>query len=131
MEENIYYGFSGVSASKENWISGFVGYAGITLNCVANMDSARVEFYIGSSDKEKNKKIYDFVYSYKDEIESKLNSKLIWNRGDDIKASKIYIENKGLSINNEVDWLQMAKYHAEWSKKFYDVFVSYLDEINI
>ena len=30
------------------------------------------------------------------------------------------------SIENETDWLQMAKFHAHWSKKFYDVIVPYL-----
>ena len=29
-------------------------------------------------------------------------------------------------VKNETDWLQMAKFHAEWSKKFYDVIVPYL-----
>ena len=29
-------------------------------------------------------------------------------------------------IENETDWLQMAKFHAHWSKKFYDVIVPYL-----
>ncbi|MEE0290082.1 MAG: hypothetical protein U0J62_07645 [Lachnospiraceae bacterium] len=27
---------------------------------------------------------------------------------------------------NETDWLQMAKFHAHWSKKFYGVIVPYL-----
>ena len=33
-----------------------------------------------------------------------------------------------VSIENEDDWTQMAKFHAEWSKKFYDVFVPYLKQ---
>lgn len=51
---------------------------------------------------------------------------LIWSRGDDIKSSKISYQLNGVSIENETDWFQMAKFHAEWSKKFYDVIVSYL-----
>lgn len=31
-----------------------------------------------------------------------------------------------VSITNETDWTMMAKFHAEWSRKFYDVFVPYL-----
>lgn len=31
-----------------------------------------------------------------------------------------------VSIENEVDWIQMAKFHTEWSKKFYDVIISYI-----
>ena len=49
-----------------------------------------------------------------------------WNRGDDIKSSKIYYQINDVSIENEMDWPQMAKFHADWSKKFYDVIVPYL-----
>lgn len=33
---------------------------------------------------------------------------------------------KGLSINDEIDWPRMAKFHAEWSKKLYDAIVKYI-----
>lgn len=51
---------------------------------------------------------------------------LKWNRNDDVKSSKIYCQLDNVSIENEIDWLQMARFHAEWSKKFYDVIVPYL-----
>ena len=60
------------------------------------------------------------------EIESKLGVSLIWNRGDDIKSSKVFYQLNNVSIENETDLLQMAKFHADWSKKFYDVIVPYL-----
>ncbi|MEE0420332.1 MAG: DUF4268 domain-containing protein [Lachnospiraceae bacterium] len=60
-------------------------------------------------------------------IEKTLGVTLIWNRGEDIKSSKIAYQLQGVSIENETDWLQMAKFHAEWSKKLYDVVVPYLD----
>ena len=64
--------------------------------------------------------------SYKSEIESKLGVSLEWTRNDDVKSSKISVILNDVSIDNETDWLQMAKFHAEWSKKFYDVIVPYL-----
>lgn len=48
---------------------------------------------------------------------------LSWNRAGDQKASKVYIQLSNVSIESEVDWLQMARFHAEWSRKFYDVMV--------
>ena len=60
------------------------------------------------------------------EIESKLGTELQWNRGDDIKSSKVFIQLDNVSIENEDDWPQMAKFHAEWSKKFYDLIVPYI-----
>lgn len=96
--------FSNVTTSKENWINGFIGYSGIVLACMANQDSARVELHIGMSDKEKNKNVYDNLYESRTDIETQIGASLIWSRGDDIKSSRIYIENTGLSISNEVDW---------------------------
>lgn len=67
------------------------------------------------------------LVAHKDEIEKTLGVSLNWNRGDDIKSSKVFYQLNGVSIENETDWLQMARFHAEWSKKFYDVIVPYLN----
>lgn len=96
------------------------------LCCVANYDSARVELYFGKAKKEDNKKAFDAVILHKVAIENSLGVKLNWNRGDDIKSSKIFYQINDVSIENETDWLQMAKFHAQWSKKFYDIIVPYL-----
>ena len=118
--------FSNVNPSRDNWISGFFGVSGFCIECVANYDSARVEIYFGKSEKADNKKAFDALLTHKSEIESKLGVSLIWNRNDDVKASKVYYQLNNVSIENEVDWLQMARFHAEWSKKFYDVIVPYI-----
>lgn len=118
--------FSNVNPSKDNWISGFFGISGFNITCIANYDQARVELYLGKSKKEDNKKIFDQLMQYKTEIENSLKVPLIWNRGDDIKSSKVVYKINNVSIENEIDWLQMARFHAEWSKKFYDVIVPYL-----
>lgn len=39
------------------------------------------------------------------------------------KSSYVDYHIDGIGIKDESNWLQMAKFHAEWSKKFYDVFV--------
>ena len=115
-----------MNPSRDNWISGFFGVSGFCIECVANYDSARVEIYFGKPEKSDNKKAFDALLTHKSEIESKLGVSLIWNRNDDVKASKVYYQLNNVSIENEVDWLQMARFHAEWSKKFYDVIVPYI-----
>lgn len=122
--------FSNVNPSKESWISGFFGVQGFSINCVALWDSARVELYLGKSQAQENKKAFDLLHAKRAEIETKLNTVLIWNRGDEIKSSKVACELKNVSIEHEADWLQMAHFHAEWSKKFYDVIVPYLIGVN-
>ncbi len=118
--------FSNISPSRDNWINGFFGVSGFYLCCVANYDAARTEVVFGKGDKAENKKAFDALMSHKAEIESLLGTSLNWNRGDDIKSSKVYIQLSNVSIENEVDWLQMARFHADWSKKFYDVIVPYI-----
>lgn len=118
--------FSNVNPSKENWVNGFFGISGFSLVCVANYDSARVELYLGKSKKEENKAVFDGLLKNKNAIEAALGVSVTWHRGDDIKASKLYYSLSGVSIENETDWMQMAKFQAEWSKKFYDVIVPYL-----
>lgn len=118
--------FSNVSPSRDNWINGFFGIGGFYLACVANYDAARVELVLAKADKSENKKAFDALIAHKDEIESALGIGLTWNRGDDIKSSKVYCQLSNVSIENEVDWLQMARFHADWSRKFYDVIVPYI-----
>ena len=77
-------------------------------------------------DKDKNKAAFDMLFAKKPEIESKIGSQLVWSRSEDTKGSFITISLNDVSIENEADWTQMAKFHAEWSKRFYDVIVPYL-----
>lgn len=118
--------FSNANTSKENWISGFFGISGFNISCIANYDFARVDLFLGKVKKEENKKAFEMLMTHKEDIEKTLGVSLIWYRGDDIKSSKISYKLNGVSINNETDWLQMASFHAQWSKKFYDVIVPYL-----
>lgn len=118
--------FSNVGVTRENWNSGFFGVKGFSIACVANYDTARVEIVLHKSVKEENKKVFDYLIMHREEIESVLETSLAWDRGNDKKSSKVYILLQGVSIENEVDWLQIAKFHAEWSKKFCDVIVPYL-----
>ena len=118
--------FSNVNPSKQGWISGFIGVQGVSICCVANRDGARVELYIAKNKVEENKRIFDMLYAHMEEIETSLGAPLTWLRGEGIKSSKIEYQLEKVSIENETDWLQMAKFHAEWSKKFYDVLVPYI-----
>ena len=120
--------FSNVNPSTDNWINGFFGIGGFYLCCVANFDSACAEVVFARAEKSENKKAFDALYLFRDEIEAKLGATLQWNRGDDIKSSKVFIQLDDVSIENEEDWPQMAQFHAEWSKKFYDVLVPYIEQ---
>ena len=117
--------FNAVTPNISNTMTGAFGVGGIGINCIANMDGARVEFFISTSDKEKNKSIYDKIFSHKVEIENKLGVALNWNRADEYKISYISYVLENVSINNESDWPVMAEFHAKWSDKFGETFIEY------
>lgn len=120
--------FSNCNPATSNTQSGFFGMNGFNISCIANTDQARVDFYLGNSDAAKNKKAFDILYSHKDEIEQQLGITLTWYRADEYKASWISYHLYGVSITNEADWPQMAKFHAEWSDKICGVMLSYLQD---
>ena len=121
--------FSGVNPGPDNWVAGFFGVGGFNITCVANYDCARAHISLGKSEKEKNKEAFDFLYSRKIEIENTFGDKLEWNRADDYKASSIAYELKGVSVTNETDWVRMAKFHAESSRKLCDAVLPVLKEL--
>ena len=119
--------FANVNPTKFHWVAGYFGISGLSISCVANIDCARVELYIGKSDAQANKQIFDRLYNHKDEIEEKMGAQLDWQRLDEYKTSAIRIEDKSLSIDREEDWPKMAEFHAKWSRAFYDVLVPYIE----
>ena len=127
--ENSYRGtFSNCNPTTSNSTYGSFGLSGFSIGCAANFDHASISFYMGNSDTAKNKTAFDILWRHKDEIEEKLGIPLTWNRADEYKASWIYYTLKDVSIANESDWPQMAKFHAEWSNKICNAMLPYLKE---
>ena len=115
--------FSNCNPVKENWVNGYFGIQGFNLCCVANFDSARMEVYFGKADNDENKRAFDLVTAHKAEVEAAAGTQLIWDRGDDKKSSKIYVNLDGVGIGKEDDWPVIARFHAKWSVKLYETIV--------
>jgi uncharacterized protein with ParB-like and HNH nuclease domain len=118
--------FKNCNPSTSNTVSGYFGIGGFSIDCTANQNGARVEFYLGKSNKDENKRAFDYLKLHQKEIEDTVESSLSWNRADEYKASGISYSLKGVSIANEGDWPRMAKFMAEWSKKYLDVILPIL-----
>lgn len=121
--------FRNVHPGKEYWLNGTFGISGFYFSCSAKMKCADVDLILGKSDRDTNKSAFDFLYSHKEEVERILGSQINWWRFEG-KASYVNCHLDGVGINDESSWTQMAKFHAEWSKKFYDVFVPLLYQWN-
>lgn len=120
--------FSNVNPVTNNWIAGFVGVSGIHIDCIANYDESRVEFYLGMASKEQNKALFDFLFARKESIEAAMGTQLIWSRMDDNKASKIHISLPGADISKDTDWPRMTKFHVDASKGLYFAFKEPLEQ---
>lgn len=120
--------FSNVNPSVQSWISGYFGISGFSITCTTSTSFAGVEIYLGNANKDRNKEAFDYLFGFKNEIEAKLDTSLVWSRGEDTKSAKVHIRLHDVNIENEEDWARMVKFHSEWSKKLYDVIVPYLRE---
>ena len=125
-EKNNNESFSNVNPTTSNTASGFFGISGFCTSCIANYDKARVDFFLGKHDAQKNKEAFDILWQHKEEIEQAVGAKLVWDRADEYKASSISYILEGVSIANETDWDKMAEFLGEWSSKLRTTMVPYL-----
>lgn len=114
---------------NRNFITSPLGISGLSLRCYSNTDGANVFLYISKASKEKNKIIFDNLYYKKVDIERQLSHTLEWNRMNEYKSSKVVISLPNVNIGEKSDWEYMAKFQAEWARKFYDVFLPYLIDL--
>ena len=119
--------FRNVSTSKQYWICGAFGISGFNITCEAKMKKASVEIVLGKSNRDVNKDAFDYLFARKAEIEKQLGINVNWWRFEG-KSSYVDYTIDTVGMSDETSWTQMAKFHAEWSKKFYDVFVPLLRE---
>lgn len=128
-EKHLYLGtFKNVKPTTTNWVTGSFDLGGFGINCSANYENAKVSLYLGKGDAVKNKEAFDRLIIHKNDIEKQLGVPLVWDRLDDCKASTITYTLSNVGLKDESSWTRMAKFHAEWSYKFYRVMVPYLYE---
>jgi len=101
--------FSNIKPKKDNWIETNAGIAGIRYVYVILMDSARIELYIDTGEQEKNKNIFDKLYSEKDKIESELGEPIDWQRLELKRACRIWDQLQEEMINKMIKFERVMK----------------------
>lgn len=97
--------FENIKPSKENWIGTGAGKSGLQYAYVILMNSSRVELYIDTGNREENKKIFDKLYSQKEDIEKEFGGELDWQRLDDKRACRIAAQvSKHIGLKDEDKW---------------------------
>jgi hypothetical protein len=103
------------------------------FSMVLGRDALRVELYMNN---DKDKKLFDAMYQFKDEIDSKFDGVIIWERLDNKKASRIKAEMPIEIIDTLTNWKDKETWEIRinWFTKeivkFYDVIYPIWKNIN-
>ena len=96
--------FGNVNPSKFRWISTYIGHSGISITTIANLNSLRIELFIGKRDKEINDDIFNYIKESKDLIEENSGKLFVWKNEPENITSTISIEYAGIGISHESNW---------------------------
>lgn len=117
--------FANNSPVGDNWIGKGIGAPfGIHMCAVIGYDFARIEVYFNSGDKELNKKVFDYLFAKKDEIETEYGSQLIWERLTDKVTCRIS-DKIDYSCFDTEDRTEVFKFMKEASEKMAPIFHNY------
>lgn len=121
--------FASNSPTGDSWISKGIGVPyGINMCAVIGYDFARIEIYFNSGNKDTNKKIYDYLYSRKDEIELEYGQSLTWQRLTDKVTCRIKDEREFhcFDIDNKTEIFAFLKNASEkMSVIFHNYIIDY------
>jgi len=123
--------FSNVSPRKESVLSTGIGLTGLSLNYVITYDWGAVELYIdkGKDSEVLNKKLFDYLYSKKDEIEKQLNETLIWERLDNKRAARIRKKFEKVGLRDEEEWDDLQERMIDFMMKFEKIIKNYIPDL--
>ena len=110
-------------ATTDHWYDIAVGSseAHIAINLVNKDGMIVVELYISN-----NKDLFDHLYKYKDDIESKLDIELIWDRLDNKKASRIKHHIHNLNFDDHSNYDALMNQAIDVAVRMRDIFKEYL-----
>lgn len=122
--------YQNTNPTKDHWLSaGGTGISGTRYNLLATKTYVGVQLEFGRSNKEENKKLFDELLKYKDQIEKALGHPIAWERLEDNISSRIGYALDGVTISNEEDWDKMIHFLTTNIIKFESVLRQPLIEI--
>lgn len=121
--------YQNVSPSKDHWISAGSGISGVTYTSVVTGNYIRIELAIWGKTQDENKAVFDALLVKKDKIEFDFGNKLIWERLDDKKMSRIKFEMEGVSVFDKKNWQKMIDFMLDVVPKFERAFKKPIREL--
>lgn len=110
-------------ATTDHWYDVALGTseAHVSINLVNKESVVCIDLYIND-----NKELFDSLYLKKDIIENDLGFKLIWDRLDNGKASRIKYNIKGLNYDNHSNYDELMNKVIDTAVKMRDTFKKYI-----
>ena len=110
-------------ATTDHWYDVAIGTSGVhvSMNLVNKENVVCVDVYIND-----DKELFDKLFAKKDIIEQELGFKLIWDRLDNGKASRIKYNLKGLNFDNHSNYDDLMNKMIDVSVKMRDTFKKYI-----
>ena len=109
--------YNNISPSKDHWLSAGSGLRGCPYNLIFSQKELRVELYISRGLTEENKFIFDFLFARKEKIDEAFGDKLVWQRLNDKKSSRIQFSCKADGFNKD-HWTNWIQWHLTHMIKF-------------
>lgn len=130
---NKYHGPEGpykkINTSKSCYLFSSVGIGNFAIVCEAKKKSAAVEVVLKKPDRAVNMSAFKYLMVREQLIRKALGTSVLWWAEDKWTYCYIHLGYKGVAdVTQEDTWEDMAAFHMEWSRKFYDVFVPLLKE---
>ena len=114
--------YSGVAPADRTYCDGFFGIGSLHLFCAIKQrpQCAVAGLWIDTGDYDSNKKMFDTLYSHKEEIEAKVSMPILWDRKDKTRACSIEVTLENIDYFNTDNWPVIAEFHAKLSKALAD-----------
>jgi hypothetical protein len=99
-----------ISPSMYNWIGTSAGLNGLNYNYIIGQHEGRVELYI-DNDREsgnRNKKMFDYLYQNKEEIEKAFGASLSWEPLESKRACRVVKIFDGIGYRDPDKWEQIS-----------------------
>lgn len=125
-KNNILY--NNISPKTDHWLSAATGISQCSYHLIFVQKAIRVDIEFARKDVLENKKIFDFFFERKDEIERKFGHSLDWLRLDEKKSSRIEFILPTNGYDQKL-WQEHINWHHQYIQKIEQVFKPYMADL--
>ena len=101
----------------------------MSCNVIVNYDNCRAEIHINTGDRDKNKRVFDYLFKNKDAIELQFGESLTWQRLDNKITSRIRID-RDWSYTDVDQRQQVIEFLTSSANKLMEIFTPYSIKYN-